>query len=141
MGIFNYPFASELLILADGGGSNSSRTKLWKLTLQKIANETGLKIKMCHFPPGTSKWNKIEHKMFPHITQNWRGRPLVSNEIIVSLIGETTTKKGLTIKAELDKGKYQIGIKVSKDEMEQINIKRMSVNSNWSQIPPAKPEA
>ena len=132
MGIFNYPFASELLILADGGGSNSSRTKLWKLTLQKIANETGLKIKMCHFPPGTSKWNKIEHKMFSHITQNWRGRPLVSNEIIVSLIGETTTKKGLTIKAELDKGKYQIGIKVSKDEMEQINIKRMRVNSNWN---------
>ena len=95
MGSPAYPKAKELLILADGGGSNSSRTRLWKIALQRLAAQTGIAVSVCHFPPGTSKWNKIEHRMFSHITENWRGRPLISHEVIVNLIGNTTTKKGL----------------------------------------------
>src|SRR5262249_26091221 len=120
MGKREYPEARELLIIADGGGSNGSRSRLWKIVLQKLANETGLKLFLRHFPPGTSKWNKIEHRMFSHITQNWRGRPLVSHEVMVNLIGNTTTKKGLKIRAELDHGKYAVGIKVSNKELAAV---------------------
>lgn len=134
MGCPNYPKAKKLLILADGGGSNSSRTRLWKIVLQKIANKTGLNITVCHFPPGTSKWNKIEHRMFSHITQNWRGKPLVSHEVIVNLIGNTTTNKGLKIEARLDTKKYETGKKISKKEIEELNIKKMKNNGNWNYI-------
>ena len=122
MGKRTYANATDLLITADGGGSNSSRSRLWKKVLQELADYTQLKIRVCHFPPGTSKWNKIEHKMFSFITHNWRGRPLVSHEVMVNLIGNTTTKKGLKIKAELDKGRYKTGIKVSDEETSQVNI-------------------
>ena len=101
--------AQRLLITADGGGSNASRNRLWKLELQRLADELRLAISVCHFPPGTSKWNKIEHRMFCHITENWRGRPLVSREAVVNLIGNTTTKGGLQIQAELDEGSYPTG--------------------------------
>ena len=100
---------TKLLITADGGGSNGSRCRLWKVALQELADETGLRITVCHFPPGTSKWNKIEHRMFCHITENWRGRPLVSHEVVVNLIGSTTTETGLEIEAELDDGSYPTG--------------------------------
>jgi transposase len=133
MGSPLYPKATELLITADGGGSNGSRCKLWKLELQRFCDETGLSVTVCHFPPGTSKWNKIEHRMFSHITQNWRGRPLVSRETIVNLIANTTTEKGLHIQAELDPGKYETGIKVSPEQMEQINVHRASFHGNdWN---------
>ena len=110
MGWFAYPKADSLLITADAGGSNSYRSRLWKVILQELADETGLRIAVCHFPPGTSKWNKIEHCMFSHITKNWRGRPLMSQAIVVNLIGQTTTAKGLHIEAELDTNKYQPGL-------------------------------
>ena len=97
-----------------GGGSNGSRSRLWKLELQRFTDEFGLRVSVCHFPPGTSKWNKIEHRMFSHVTQNWRGRPLVSHEVVVNLIGATTSKEGLSIHSEFDKGSYPIGIKVTK---------------------------
>lgn len=116
MGRHTYPQAMELLILADSGGSNGSRSRLWKIGVQRLANETSLNVTVCHFPPGTSKWNKIEHRLFSFITQNWRGRPLVSHEVIVNLIGSTTTKSGLNVKAKLSKKKYETGIKVSKDD-------------------------
>lgn len=122
MGCKRYPQASELLITADGGGSNGTRVRLWKTELQKLATETQLKISVCHFPPGTSKWNKIEHEMFCHITENWRGRPLVSHEVIVNLIAHTTTQTGLTIEAELDHTKYPTGIEISADELQKLNI-------------------
>ena len=102
MGCVSYPAARRLLITADGGGSNGSRNRLWKWELQQFADDTGLQISVCHFPPGTSKWNKIEHRMFCHITENWRGRPLVSREVVVNLIGHTTTRSGLAIRSELD---------------------------------------
>ena len=105
--------ARELLITADGGGSNGSRCRLWKVALQSLATRLGMPVHVCHFPPGTSKWNKIEHRMFCHISQNWRGRPLVSHEVIINLIANTTTQAGLQIRAELDSGKYPIGIKVT----------------------------
>ena len=124
MGSKTYPQATELLITADGGGSNRSRTPLWKVCLQEVANAIGLKITVCHFPPGISKWNKIEHRMFCQITENWRGRPLVSQAVIVNLIANTTTDTGLTIKAQLDQKSYQIGIKVSDDELAAIRILR-----------------
>ena len=98
--------------------------RLWKTELQKLATETGLKIKVCHFPPGTSKWNKIEHRMFCHITENWRGRPLVSREVVVNLISNTTTKTGLNIQAKLDRSSYPIGQKISDDELERVNLRR-----------------
>lgn len=132
MGMLNYPDATELLVTADGGGSNGSRTKLWKLELQKFANETGLAITVCHFPPGTSKWNKIEHRMFAHITENWRGRPLVSREVIVNLIANTTTRKGLRIQAQLDEAKYQTGRKVTDQQMKEINIHRAPFHGEWN---------
>ena len=128
----NYLDAKELLICADGGGSNASRSKLWKFYLQKLANKTGLKITVCHYPPGTSKWNKIEHKMFSFISMNWRGKPLLTYELIINLIEGTTTKKGLKIKAKVDKKTYELGKKISGKEFEKINIKTHKVNSKWN---------
>lgn len=120
MGKAVYSNATELLITADSGGSNGVRVRLWKVALQKLANEIGLKISVCHYPPGTSKWNKIEHRMFCHITENWRGRPLTSREVIVNLIGSTTTATGLTINSELDESSYATGIKVSDEELAAV---------------------
>ncbi len=132
MGQQVYPDAKELLITADGGGSNGSRVKLWKVELQKFANETGLSISVCHFPPGTSKWNKIEHRLFSYISLNWRGKPLVSHEVIINLIASTTTAKGLKVNCELDKNKYPKGIKVTDDEMKKINIIRNDFHGEWN---------
>lgn len=132
MGQPAYPQATELLITADSGGSNSYRARLWKCQLQKLANETGLTISVCHFPPGTSKWNKIEHRMFCHITANWRGRPLESWEVIVNLIANTRTSKGLTIQADLNLNSYTKGIKVSKEEMSRLNIQPADFHGEWN---------
>lgn len=122
MGRWTYPTARELLICADGGGSNGSRCRLWKFELQRLADELNLTINVCHFPPGTSKWNRIEHRMFSHITENWRGRPLVSHEVIVNLIANTTTQAGLKIQAELDDNRYPVGFKVTDQQMRELNI-------------------
>jgi len=132
MGRAAYPMACRLLITADGGGSNGARVRLWKTELQKFANETGLVISVCHFPPGTSKWNKIEHRLFSYISQNWRGKPLVSHEVIVNLIASTTTRTGLTVKCELDTKKYPKGIKVSDQELRQVNIVRDDFHGEWN---------
>ena len=115
-----YPRARRLLIAADCGGSNGYRVRLWRVQLQKLADERNLTIQVCHFPPGTSKWNKIEHRMFCHITNNWRGRPLVSREVIVNLIGSTTTDSGLRIRSQLDENSYAAGIKVSDEELAEL---------------------
>ena len=128
----NYPYAKELLICADGGGSNASRSRLWKFYLQKFANKTGLKITVCHFPPGTSKWNKIEHKMFSFISMNWRGRPLINYEVIINLIEGTKTKNGLKIKAKMDKKIYELKQKVSDKEFENVNFLRHEINPQWN---------
>ena len=117
MGQPSYPKATRLLITADSGGSNGSRVRLWKLELQKLADETGLRISVCHLPPGTSKWNKIEHRLFSFISQNWRGKPLVNHEVIVNLIAATTTETGLKVHSELDTQSYPPGIKVSDKEV------------------------
>jgi transposase len=132
MGQPTYPKAKELLVTADSGGSNSYRARLWKCQLQKLANETGLSIAVCHFPPGTSKWNKIEHRMFCHITANWRGRPLESREVIVNLIANTETSKGLTIQAGLNLNTYPKGIKVTNEEMSQVNIIPADFHGEWN---------
>jgi transposase len=132
MGRFEYKDATELLIMADGGGSNGVRSRLWKVCLQELANKTSLQISVCHFPPGTSKWNKIEHRMFCHITQNWRGQPLVSHEAMVSLIGNTTTEKGLKIRAELDDNQYETGKKISDEELANTNIKKALFHGEWN---------
>lgn len=132
MGQLMYPDATELLITADCGGSNGYRIRLWKYELQRFVNESGLKITVNHFPPGTSKWNKIEHRMFCHITKNWRGRPLTSVEVVVNLIANTRTKKGLTIVAQLDENIYQKGQKVSDYEMSTIKIKRAEFHGEWN---------
>jgi transposase len=132
MGSKTYGEARELLILADGGGSNGSRTKLWKVALQRLADETGITVAVCHYPPGTSKWNKIEHRMFCHITENWRGKPLVSHEVIVNLIGNTTTKAGLRIQADLDRQSYRTGIQVSEHEMEELNLEKSEFHGDWN---------
>lgn len=132
MGRKVYPQAKRLLVTADGGGSNGSRCRLWKVPLQEFADETGLRISVGHFPPGTSKWNKIEHQMFCHITENWRGRPLVSREVVVNLIGQTTTQAGLTIRSELDEGSYPTGRKVSDDQMEGLSIQRDKFHGEWN---------
>jgi len=128
----NYPNTKELLICADGGGSNASRSRLWKFYLQKFANKTRLKITVCHFPPGTSKWNKIEHKMFSFISMNWRGKPLINYEIIINLIEGTKTKKGLKIKAKMDKRIYELKQKVSNEEFKKINFLRHEINPQWN---------
>lgn len=132
MGKPNYENTKRLLITADGGGSNGSRIRLWKREIQNLANETGLEISICHFPPGTSKWNKIEHRLFSYISQNWRGKPLVSHEVIINLIASTTTKKGLKVKCELDSNVYPKGIKVSDEEMKRLNIKRDDFHGEWN---------
>lgn len=132
MGRPRYPKGERLLITADGGGSNGHRNRLWKVALQELATETGLRIGVCHFPPGTSKWNKIEHRMFCHITKNWRGRPLTSRAVVVNLIASTTTTTGLTIQAELDEGEYPTGTKVTDDELAEINIKRNKFHGEWN---------
>ena len=132
MGRSTYPDATELLITADGGGSNGSRGRLWKTALQQFADETGLAVSVCHFPPGTSKWNKIEHRMFCHITENWRGRPLVSHEAIVQLIGSTTTHTGLRIRAGLDAEQYPTGIKVPDVELAAVRLERANFHGDWN---------
>lgn len=132
MGEERYPEAKQLLITADSGGSNGYRTRLWKLELQKLANETGLSISVSHLPPGTSKWNKIEHRLFAFISQNWRGKPLVSHEVIVNLIAATTTREGLRVKCQLDTKSYPSGIKVSNKEMASINLQSDSFHGEWN---------
>jgi hypothetical protein len=137
MGRLVYPQATELLVTADAGGSNSSRSRLWKVELQALADELGLQISVCHFPPGTSKWNKIEHRMFCHITKNWSGTPLVSQAVIVNLIGNTKTEAGLRIKAGLDRKSYPTGIKVADKEFAAINLKKDKFHGEWNySIPP-----
>jgi len=132
MGSRVYPQAEALLVTADSGGSNSSRSRLWKVALQATADEIGLPISVCHFPPGTSKWNKIEHRMFCHITENWRGRPLHSLEVIVNLIGNTTTTTGLRIQAELDTNTYPTGLKVSDEELAAVHITKEAFHGEWN---------
>src|SRR4051812_20316233 len=132
MGSKVYPRARRLLITADGGGSNGRRCRLWKAELQELADEIGLRLSVCHFPPGTSKWNKIEHRMFCHITENWRGRPLVSRAVVVNLIGQTTTETGLAIRSELDEGSYPTGRKVSDEQMEGLSIRREKFHGEWN---------
>jgi transposase len=132
MGRRTYPEAAELLITADAGGSNGTRSRLWKLCVQDLADRTGLRITVCHFPPGTSKWNKIEHRMFCHITENWRGQPLVSHTVIVNLIGHTKTAEGLAIKAKLDRRSYDHGIKVTNEEFATINLKSHRFHGDWN---------
>ncbi len=127
-----YSKANSLLITADSGGSNSSRSRLWKWELQGLANETGLSITVCHFPPGTSKWNKIEHRLFSFISRNWRGRPLESLAVIVNLIGSTQTKQGLKVRCEIDTGKYPKGQKISDDQMAVINLKPEVFHGDWN---------
>jgi hypothetical protein len=132
MGVKRFPDARELLITADGGGSNGSRCRLWKLALQDLADKIGLQLSVCHFPPGTSKWNKIEHRMFCHITQNWRGKPLVSHEVILNLIANTTTKTGLKIRTELDTNHYETGIKVTDADLASVHIKTARFHGDWN---------
>ena len=132
MGSRRYPRAKQLLITADGGGSNGSRCRLWKVVLQELASRLGFAIHVRHFPPGTSKWNKIEHRMFSHITENWRARPLVSHELIINLIASTKTKTGLRIRAELDSGKYPVGIKVTDEELKALNLKQAQWHGDWN---------
>ena len=129
-----YPNAKNLLITADGGGSNGSRLRLWKLELQKLADETGLSISVCHFPPGTSKWNKVEHRLFSFITSNWRGEPLIDYETVVNLIARTTTAKGLKVKCRLDRRKYRTGRKISDEEMQRVNVVRDTFHGEWNYV-------
>lgn len=132
MGRQVYPRATDLLVTADGGGSNGSRSRLWKAALQGLADEIDLRITVCHFPPGTSKWNKIEHRMFSYITENWRGRPLISRSVVVNLIGSTRTKMGLKINAELDTNSYETGLKVTNEEFATIKIKKAKFHGEWN---------
>ena len=132
MGASCYPGAQRLLITADGGGSNGSRVRLWKRELQALATELGVAIAVCHYPPGTSKWNKIEHRLFSFITMNWRGRPLVSHEVVVNLIASTTTRKVLQVYCELDSNEYPKGIKVTDAEMDTIKIDRNLFHGEWN---------
>jgi len=132
MGKLKYETNKSLLITADGGGSNGSRRRLWKTELQRFANETGLSMTVCHFPPGTSKWNKIEHRLFSHITMNWQGKPLESYEAIVNLIGATKTRKGLKVEAVLDKNLYEKGIKVSDEQLHGVNLFRHAFHGEWN---------
>jgi hypothetical protein len=132
MGRRMYPKAHELLIMADCGGSNGYRARAWKHELQKLANDVGLRISVCHFPPGTSKWNKIEHRLFCHITQNWRGRPLVDHEVVVSLIGSTRTKAGLKVKARLDPRSYEKGVKVTDEQLADVRVRPARFHGEWN---------
>jgi hypothetical protein len=132
MGSKRFPRAQELLITADGGGSNSCRSRLWKVALQQLADDIELKLRVCHFPPGTSKWNKIEHRLFSFITQNWRGKPLLSRQTIVELIASTTTTTGLIVRAALDTSQYATGIKVSDEELAKLRITRAEFHGEWN---------
>jgi transposase len=132
MGAARFPKARQLLITADGGGSNSHRSRLWKVALQQLANDIGLKLCVCHLPPGTSKWNKIEHRLFSFITQNWRGRPLVSRQAIVELINNTTTHQGLTVRAALDTNTYETGIEVSDAQLAKVRLTRHDFHGDWN---------
>ena len=132
MGQPRYPDATQLLIVADGGGSNGSRVRLWKVELQKLADELGLIVAVCHLPPGTSKWNKIEHRLFSFITQNWRGKPLISHEVIVNLIAATTNQNGLKVYCALDTNSYPAGIHVSDEELKTIDIRRDDFHGEWN---------
>jgi hypothetical protein len=132
MGSQRFPRARQLLITADGGGSNSYRSRLWKVALQELADEIGLKLWVCHFPPGTSKWNKIEHRLFSYITKNWRGKPLVSRQAIVNLIANTKTTTGLIVRAILDTNQYETGIKVSDDELAKVNLMPAEFHGEWN---------
>jgi len=132
MGSKRYQSARRLLITADGGGSNGTHCRLWKVALQDLATQLGFPIHVSHFPPGTSKWNKIEHRMFSHITQNWRGRPLISHEVVINLIANTATKAGLKIRAALDRGSYPTGVAVGDEELASVNLKRASFHGEWN---------
>jgi hypothetical protein len=132
MGQESYPEARRLLVCADAGGSNGYRSRLWKLELSRLARETDLAITVCHLPPGTSKWNKIEHRLFAHISMNWRGRPLTSHEVIVDLIGSTTTQTGLTVRAERDTGTYPKGVKVTDAELARIHVAPHLFHGDWN---------
>jgi len=132
MGAARFPKATKLMITADGGGSNSSRNRLWKLSLQSLADELGLRMQVCHFPPGTSKWNKIEHRLFCFITKNWRGRPLTSYQTIVNLIASTKTKTGLTVRAALDEKSYETGITVTDEQLAKLKIIRNEFHGEWN---------
>lgn len=132
MGSHSYPQAKRLLITADSGGSNGARVRLWKWELQQLANETGLEISVCHFPPGTSKWNKIEHRLFSFISQNWRGKPLISHEVIIDLIAATTTASGLAVKSKLDTNIYPAGLKVSDQQMAELQLRRDRFHGDWN---------
>src|SRR5512135_2961941 len=132
MGAPLYPQAEEVLICADSGGSNGYRLRLWKVELQRWANETGLEVTVCHYPPGTSKWNKIEHRLFSHITMNWRGRPLVSHQVVVELIAATRTATGLEVEARLDMGSYPTKVKVSKEQMKQVRLQPHEFHGEWN---------
>ena len=132
MGQQRFPQARRLLVTADGGGSNSSRNRLWKIALQELANELRLGLEVCHFPPGTSKWNKIEHRLFCFITKNWRGRPLVSYEVIVNLIAQTTTSTGLTVRAAVDTNHYETGVTVSDAELASVKLTPAKFHGDWN---------
>jgi transposase len=132
MGTRSYPHAKRLLITADSGGSNGARVRLWKWELQQLADEIGLEISVCHFPPGTSKWNKIEHRLFSFISQNWRGKPLISHEVIINLIAATTTAAGLTVKSKLDTNTYPAGLKVSDQQMAALQLRRDRFHGDWN---------
>jgi hypothetical protein len=132
MGARRFPRATRLLITADGGGSNSSRNRLWRVALQDLADELSLRLEVCHFPPGTSKWNKIEHRLFCFITQNWRGRPLTSYRVIVQLIAHTTTKTGLVVRAALDRSEYETGLVVSDEELARVKITPARFHGEWN---------
>jgi len=132
MGAKRFERATKLMITADGGGSNSSRSRLWKIALQKLADQVGLCLEICHFPPGTSKWNKIEHRLFSFITKNWRGRPLTSYQVIVNLIANTTTSTGLLVKAALDTNHYETGIEVSDEELARVKMTPATFHGEWN---------
>jgi len=132
MGRRNYPQAKRLLITADSGGCNGARVRLWKWELQQLADQTGLEISVCHFPPGTSKWNKIEHRLFSFISQNWRGKPLISHQVIIDLIAATTTATGLTVKSKIDTNIYERGLKVSDKQMDELQLRREKFHGDWN---------
>jgi hypothetical protein len=134
LGRRRHPQANRLLITADSGGSNSNRNRLWKVELQRLSDETGLEMEVCHFPPGTSKWNKIEHRLFCHVTRNWRGQPLETYEIVVNLIGSTTTQSGLRVHARLDAGTYEKGRKVTEEEFAAVNITPSRFHGEWNYV-------
>jgi hypothetical protein len=134
LGRRRHPQARRLLITADSGGSNSSRSRLWKVELQKLSNETGLEIEVCHFPPGTSKWNKIEHRLFCHVTRNWQGQPLETFDVVVNLISSTTTTTGLKVHARLDASKYEKGRKVTDEEFSEVNLKPSRFHGEWNYV-------